>query len=104
MMSKFAKFHADIRSRYRQKFIPTSAIELLEMDKFCIQLCTENQCKRPILVVDLTTFPSEFLIPFSHKKGSLYHDGEKSNQLGVCGGGGGDGVPPKSQILLFNMM
>ena len=45
--------------------MPASGIELSKT-AICVQLCTENECKRPTLVADLTNFPFEYFMPFSH--------------------------------------
>ena len=77
------------------KFMPASGIELSKT-AICVQLCTENECKRPTLVADLTNFPFEYFMPFSHNI-PLYllntsMQSQKWAKTQIKGGGGGEGV------------
>ena len=76
MMSKCAKFHADIPSRYRQKFIPARVIELSEMADFVFNFVQKK--KKPVqapnfdgrfdqlsLSIFLCGFHTRFLSTFS---------------------------------------
>ena len=64
MISKCAKFHTDISSRYRVKFIPASGTELWETANFVYKFVQKTNASTQLWWQIWSTFPLNFLCSF----------------------------------------